>query len=142
MKALSILTVLLIGFTALASLGAAEKQKHSDLADYPFWTMKKRGYVAQFVPGFTRRCNFGPTLFTRRESPREKLYCHIVFTSQGLDPKNLKSGGGTHFSPPEVAFSSAYRPGFSTPRGRPSRRFLPFWPNTVLPAGFPPRGRM
>ncbi len=46
--------------------------------------------------------------------PREKIFCHIVFTSQGLDPKNLKSGGGTHFSPPEVAFSSAYRPGFST----------------------------
>ncbi len=46
--------------------------------------------------------------------PREKLFCHIAFTSQGLDPKNLKSGGGTHFSPPEVAFSSAYRPGFST----------------------------
>ena len=46
--------------------------------------------------------------------PCEKIFCHIVFTSQGLDPKNLKTGGGSKFSPPEVAFSSAYRPGFST----------------------------
>lgn len=46
--------------------------------------------------------------------PREKIFCHIVFTSQGLDPKNLKTGGGAKFSPAEVAFSSAYRPGFST----------------------------
>ncbi len=46
--------------------------------------------------------------------PREKIYCHIAFTSQGLDPKNLKTGGGSKFSPSEVAFNSAYRPGFST----------------------------
>jgi hypothetical protein len=46
--------------------------------------------------------------------PREKIFCHIVFTSQGLDPKNLKTGGGSKFSPADVAFSSAYRPGFST----------------------------
>ena len=50
--------------------------------------------------------------------PREKLFCHIVFTSQGLgtkDKENVqKTGGGSKFSPAEVAFSSAYRPGFST----------------------------
>jgi len=48
--------------------------------------------------------------------PREKISCHIAFTSQGLDPKEKvqTTGGGSRFSPPEVAFSSAYRPGFST----------------------------
>ena len=45
--------------------------------------------------------------------PRDKIFCHIAFTSQGLDHKE-KSPTTSHFSPPEVAFSSAYRPGFST----------------------------
>jgi hypothetical protein len=45
--------------------------------------------------------------------PTEKIFCHIAFTSQGLDPKE-KAQTTSHFSPPEVAFSSAYRPGFST----------------------------
>ena len=47
-------------------------------------------------------------------TPREKIFCHIAFTSQGLDQKNRKTGGGSKFSPSEVAFSAAYRPGFST----------------------------
>ena len=46
--------------------------------------------------------------------PREKIFCHIAFTSQGLDAKNQKSRWWINFSPPDVAFSSAYRPGFST----------------------------
>jgi hypothetical protein len=45
--------------------------------------------------------------------PREKIFCHIAFTPQGLDPKE-KVQTTSRFSPPEVAFSSAYRPGFST----------------------------
>lgn len=51
MKAHSFLTSLLAGITAVATLGAAEKQKRPDVTDYPFWTAKKRGQVAQFVPG-------------------------------------------------------------------------------------------
>ncbi|MGH6847906.1 MAG: hypothetical protein ACREC0_10855 [Methylocella sp.] len=53
--------------------------------------------------------------------PREKIFCHIAFTPQGLDPKESRAGqpgeavqSTSTFSPPEVAFSSAYRPGFST----------------------------
>jgi hypothetical protein len=53
-------------------------------------------------------------LFTRGEFPGERIFCHTVYTSQGLDPKNLESGGGTQFSRPGVAFSPSYRPGFST----------------------------
>ena len=46
--------------------------------------------------------------------PRERIFCHIAFAAQGLDPKEkVKKTGGTKFAPAEVAFSSAYRPGFS-----------------------------
>jgi hypothetical protein len=45
--------------------------------------------------------------------PREKIYCHIAFTAQGLDHKE-KSQTVSTFALPEVAFSPAYRPGFST----------------------------
>jgi hypothetical protein len=56
--------------------------------------------------------------------PREKIFCHIVFTSQGLDPKGEKTGGGGKFSPASVAFSPAYRPGFSTyPEGATFKQF-------------------
>jgi hypothetical protein len=53
--------------------------------------------------------------------PREKIFCHIAFTPQRLDPKESRAGKSgeavqstSTFSPLEVAFSSAYRPGFST----------------------------
>ena len=48
--------------------------------------------------------------------PREKIFCHIAFTSQGLRAPDAKDSYAkkVHFAPPEVAFSSAYRPGFST----------------------------
>ena len=36
---------------AFMTLDAAEKQKASAVADYPFWTSLKRGAVGQFVPG-------------------------------------------------------------------------------------------
>jgi hypothetical protein len=38
-------------FATLAA--AADKTKSSAVDDYPFWTAKKRGSVAQFVPGLT-----------------------------------------------------------------------------------------
>ncbi len=48
--------------------------------------------------------------------PREKIFCHIAFTSQGLRAPDAKDSyaAKVHFALPEVAFSSAYRPGFST----------------------------
>ncbi|MCW3098222.1 MAG: hypothetical protein JWL77_3840 [Chthonomonadaceae bacterium] len=48
--------------------------------------------------------------------PREKIFCHIAFTSQGLRAADAKESYAqkVQFSPPDVAFSSAYRPGFST----------------------------
>jgi hypothetical protein len=48
--------------------------------------------------------------------PREKIFCHIAFTSQGLRTPDVRESFATkvEFGVPEVAFSSAYRPGFST----------------------------
>lgn len=48
--------------------------------------------------------------------PRERIYGHIAFTEQGLRKADAKESYAqkVHFAVPEVAFSSAYRPGFST----------------------------
>ena len=48
--------------------------------------------------------------------PHEKIFCHIAFTSQGLRAPDTQESYAQkeQFSLPEVAFSSAYRPGFST----------------------------
>ena len=48
-----VLICVVTGFTALATVVGAEKQKSSAVDDYPFWTTKKRGYVVQFIPGLT-----------------------------------------------------------------------------------------
>jgi hypothetical protein len=48
--------------------------------------------------------------------PREKIFCHIAFTSQGLRTPDARASFATkvEFGVAEVAFSSAYCPGFST----------------------------
>jgi hypothetical protein len=48
--------------------------------------------------------------------PRERIFCHIAFTSQGLRAADAKESYAVKvlFALPEVAFSQAYRPGFST----------------------------
>jgi hypothetical protein len=48
--------------------------------------------------------------------PRDRIFCHIAFTDQGLRKADATESYAekVHFALPEVAFSSAYRPGFST----------------------------
>jgi hypothetical protein len=48
--------------------------------------------------------------------PRDRIFCHIAFEDQGLRKAGPRESYAVkvHFAPPEVAFSSAYRPGFST----------------------------
>ena len=48
--------------------------------------------------------------------PRRRIFCHIAFTDQGLRQLSEKDSYAVkvNFAPPEVAFSPAYRPGFST----------------------------
>jgi hypothetical protein len=53
--------------------------------------------------------------------PRDRIFCHIAFTDQGLHKPDAKEPDAqkVHFALPDVAFSPAYRPGFSTyPEGR------------------------
>lgn len=53
MKTNRLPALLLAALLALPGLAAAEKEKRADVSDYPFWTAKKRGASAQFVPGLT-----------------------------------------------------------------------------------------
>jgi hypothetical protein len=48
--------------------------------------------------------------------PRARIFCHIAFTDQGLRKADLSESYAqkVHFALPDVAFDSAYRPGFST----------------------------
>ena len=50
MKSNRLIVQLLAGIIALCAFGA-EKEKRADVSDYPFWSAKKRGFVAQPVPG-------------------------------------------------------------------------------------------
>ncbi len=48
--------------------------------------------------------------------PRRRIFCHIAFTDQGLRKADARESyaAKVNFALPEVAFSSSYRPGFST----------------------------
>lgn len=48
--------------------------------------------------------------------PHQRIFCHIAFTDQGLREPGAKESAAVsvNFAPPEVAFSPAFRPGFST----------------------------
>ncbi len=58
---------------------------------------------------------------SRRGRPRERIFCQIAFTDQGLRKADAKESyvEKVHCAPADVAFSDSYRPGFSTyPEGR------------------------
>lgn len=90
-----------LGYRALSHRGFSEKNPPEDV------DLERVSIVKEFMELWANSLHAAGT-------PREKIFCHIAFTSQGLDPKNQKTGGGSKFSPADVAFSSAYRPGFST----------------------------
>ncbi|MCX6362231.1 MAG: hypothetical protein NT029_20740 [Armatimonadetes bacterium] len=84
--------------------------------------------------------------------PRQRVFCHIAFTDQGLRAADARSSRAerVQFALPEVAFSPAYRPGFSTyPEGATfsdihailARRGNPGWISAegtnVSPTGMP-----
>lgn len=48
--------------------------------------------------------------------PRQRIFCHIAFTDQGLRQADAKESYAVkvNFALPDAAFSAAYRPGFST----------------------------
>ncbi len=97
-----------LGFRALAHRGFSETNPPKDL------DAERVSVVKEWIELWCNSLHAAGT-------PREKIFCHIAFTDQGL---RKASAGESYvervaFAPPEVAFSSAYRPGFSTyPEGR------------------------
>jgi hypothetical protein len=73
MEAHPFLVTLLAGITALATLGAAEKQKLSGVGDYPFWTSKKRGPAGQFVPGLNAVLQLGDAQKEQIAAARDEM---------------------------------------------------------------------
>ena len=89
-----------LGYRALSHRGFSESNPPKDL------NLERVSVVKEWMELWANQLHVAGI-------PREKIFCHIAFTPQGLDPKE-KSQTTSHFSPPEVAFSSAYRPGFTT----------------------------
>lgn len=60
-------------FAGFMTLDAAEKQKGSAVADYPFWTSPKRGAVGQFVPGLNAALQLTDAQRERIVTAREEM---------------------------------------------------------------------
>jgi hypothetical protein len=92
-----------LGFRALRHRGFSESNPPKD-AD-----LERIQIVKEFIELWANSLREGGV-------PRERIFCHIAFTDQGLRKANEKESYAekVHFAVPEVAFSSAYRPGFST----------------------------
>jgi hypothetical protein len=92
-----------LGFRALRHRGFSESNPPKD-AD-----LERVQIVKEFMELWANSLHDGGI-------PREQIFCHIAFTDQGLRKADAKESYAekVHFAVPEVAFSSAYRPGFST----------------------------
>jgi hypothetical protein len=97
-----------LGFRALAHRGFSETSPPKDL------DAERVSVVKEWIELWANSLHAGG-------APREKISCHIAFTGQGLRKPDADESYAEKvaFAPPEVAFSPAYRPGFSTyPEGR------------------------
>jgi len=97
-----------LGFRALAHRGFSEKNPPKDL------DAERVSVVKEWMELWANSLHAAGT-------PREKIFCHIAHTDQGLRKTDAKESYAEKvaFALPDVAFSSAYRPGFSTyPEGR------------------------
>jgi hypothetical protein len=92
-----------LGYRALGNRGFSESNLPKD-AD-----LERVQIVKEFMELWANSLHAGGT-------PREKVFCHIAFTDQGLRKADAKESYAVkvNFALSEVAFSSAYRPGFST----------------------------
>jgi len=92
-----------LGFRALSHRGFSESNPPKD-AD-----AERVSVVKEWIELWCKSLREGG-------APPEKIFCHIAFTGQGLRKADAKDSYAAKvaFAPPEVAFSSAYRPGFST----------------------------
>lgn len=73
MKTKLLLHQLLAALLVVGTAGAADKVKRADVSDYPFYSAKKRGYVAQFVPGLTAVLQLSETQRQRIAAAREEM---------------------------------------------------------------------
>jgi len=91
-----------LGFRALAHRGFSESHPPKDL------DAERASVVKEWIELWSNSLREGG-------APHEKIFCHIAFTDQGLRKADAKESyvQKVHFAPPEVAFSTAYRPGFS-----------------------------
>lgn len=97
-----------LGFRALAHRGFNGKNPPKDRDD------ERVSVVKEWIELWCNSLHAAGT-------PREKIFCHIAHTDQGLRKADDKESYAEKlaFALPEIAFSSAYRPGFSTyPEGR------------------------
>jgi hypothetical protein len=97
-----------LGFRALAHRGFSEKNPAKNL------DAECVSVVKEWMELWANSLHVAGT-------PHKKIFCHIAFTDQGLCKPDAKESYAERvgFALPEVAFSSAYRPGFSTyPEGR------------------------
>jgi hypothetical protein len=97
-----------LGFRALAHRGFSERNPPKDL------DAERVSVVKEWMELWANSLRAAGT-------PRERIFCHIAFTDQGLRKADARESYAEKvaFALPEVAFSSAYRPGFSTyPEGR------------------------
>ena len=92
-----------LGYRALLHRGFSEGHPPKD-AD-----LERVGVVKEFMELWADSLHAGGV-------PRQRIFCHIAFTDQGLRKADAKESYSVkvNFAPPEVAFSPAYRPGFST----------------------------
>lgn len=92
-----------LGYRALSHRGFSESHPPKD-AD-----LERAGVLKEFMELWADSLHAAGV-------PRERIFCHIAFTDQGLRKADAKESylEKVHFAPAEVAFSGAYRPGFST----------------------------
>jgi hypothetical protein len=92
-----------LGYRALRNRGFSEQNPPKEM------DLERAAIVQEFMELWANALHDGGV-------PREKIFCHIAFTDQGLRKADAKESYAekVHFALPAVAFSSAYRPGFST----------------------------
>jgi hypothetical protein len=92
-----------LGYRALSHLGFTEHNPPPDS------DLERVRVVQNFIELWANSLH-------RAGVPRDRMFCHIAFTPQGLRAPDDKEtyAQQVQFALPEVAFSSSYRPGFST----------------------------
>ena len=92
-----------LGYRALSHRGFSEKNPPQD-AD-----LERVKVVQEFITLWARS-------LVAAGVPRERVFCHVAFTDQGLRAPTATETYAQRvaFATPDVAFSDAYRPGFST----------------------------